>query len=151
MSRTLQKLIHAGCRELGLDSEARHALQRTVTGKESLADMSEAELTLVVNRLKQDGFRPAPGAKQRFKPAPRADLRLIHVIWRKLGEAGALERPGRAGLNAFVRSSFEAKWGTVPAEVDMLRDWQQIDDVLQALIAWGRRAGIDFDWSRIGK
>ena len=73
------------------------------------------------------------------------------MLWTKLGEAGALERPGRAGLNAFIRSRFEGKWSSVPADIDMLREWSQIDDVLQSLMAWGKRAKIDFDWGSIGK
>jgi hypothetical protein len=28
----------------------------------------------------------------------------------------------------------------------MLREWKLIDDVIQALKSWGRRADIDFDW-----
>jgi phage gp16-like protein len=147
--RNLQRMIHAGCRQLGLDAEARRALQQQVTGKASMSEMTAAELRLVVDRLKKDGFEAKGGGRR--KPAPRADLRLIHVLWRKLGEAGALERPDRAGLNAFIRTRFEARWGAVPADVDMLRDWHQIDAVLQALIAWGKRAEIDFDWSEISK
>ncbi|HBM58541.1 MAG TPA: regulatory protein GemA [Citreicella sp.] len=144
--RSLQSMIHVGCRQLGLDAEARRALQQQVTGKASLSEMTAAELRLVVDRLAKDGFKAE--TRGRRKPAPRADLRLIHVLWRKLGEAGALERPDRAGLNTFIRARFEASWGAVPADVDMLRDWHQIDAVLQALIAWGRRARIDFDWSK---
>ncbi|ALF02074.1 MULTISPECIES: gp16 family protein [Salipiger] len=143
MSRSLQKMIHVGCRELGLDREARHALQLSVTGKDSLADMSEAELTLIVNRLKQDGFRPKSGKRPK---APRKDLRLIHVLWAELGKAGELDKPGRDGLNAFIRRRFEGSWGSVPADVDMLRDWKQIDDVIQALKSWADRAGILLDW-----
>ncbi|MGR3481655.1 gp16 family protein [Salipiger marinus] len=144
--RSLQRMIHVGCRQLGLDAEARRALQQQVTGKASLSEMTAAELRLVVDRLTKDGFRAE--TRGRRKPAPRADLRLIHVLWRKLGEAGVLERPDRAGLNTFIRARFEARWGAVPADVDMLRDWQQIDAVLQALIAWGRRAQIDVVWSK---
>ena len=71
----------------------------------------------------------------------------MHVLWRKLGDAGALERPNRAGLNTFIRSQFETKWGSVPADVDMLRDPQKIEAVIAALKAWGKRVGIDFDWN----
>ena len=145
MTRPLQKLIFAACRQLGLDDEARRDLQVRVTGKASMRDMDEADLRLVVNRLKAAGFEDKPRAP-RHKPAPRADLRMIHVLWRKLGEAGAVTRPGRDGLNAFVRARFGKVWGSVPADVDMLRDWRQIDAVIQALKDWGKRAGIDFDW-----
>ena len=150
MTRALQRLVHVACRELHIDAEARHDLQLAVTGKASMADMSEADLTKLIDRLKADGFKVS--LKPR-KTAPRADLRLIHVLWAKLGQKGALDRPDRPGLNAFIRSRFEATWSSVPADVDMLRDHNQIDAVVQALKDWGRRAGIDFDWkaSRGGK
>lgn len=148
MTRALQKLIHVGCRELGLDADARRDMQFRVVKKHSLSDMTGDELDLVLRHLKEAGFSPAPrkfGAKH--KRAPRADLRLVHVLWKKLGEAGELRDPSRAGLNAFIRKRFREAWGTVPADVDMLREHMQIDDVIQALKAWGQRTDIDFDWS----
>jgi len=145
MNRSLHKLIFAACRQLGLDDEARRDLQVSVTGKASLREMNDGELKLVVNRLKQNGFEDKP-RNPRHKPAPRADLRMIHVLWRKLGQAGALRDPSRAGLNRFIRARFEKTWGSVPADVDMLREWKLIDDVIQALKSWGQRADIDFDW-----
>ena len=144
MTRALQKLVHVACRELHIDAEARHDLQLAVTGKASMADMTEADLIKLIDRLKADGFKVS------LKPrsaAPRPDLRLIHVLWSKLGRKGVLDRPDRAGLNAFIRSRFEATWSSVPADVDMLRDHKQIDAVVQALKDWGRRAGIDFDFA----
>lgn len=151
MTRALQRKVHVACRKLGLDSEDRRALQLEVTGKASMTDMTERDLTLVIDRLKTSGFVETKTGNRRHKAAPRADLRLVHVLWRKLGEAGALERADRAGLNAFIRSQFGAKWQSVPADVDMLRDWKQIDAVINALVSWGKRAKIDFDWERIGK
>lgn len=145
MNRSLQKLIFTACRQLGYDDEVRRDLQVSVTGKASLRDMNDGELMLVVNRLKQDGFEDKP-RNPPHKPAPRADLRMIHVLWRKLGQAGALRDPSRRGLNTFIRARFEVTWGSVPADVDMLRDWQQIDAVIQALKSWGQRAEIEFDW-----
>lgn len=47
MTCTLQKLIHFGCRDL----------QLSVCGKVSMSDMTEADLTAVLNRLKSDGFK----------------------------------------------------------------------------------------------
>ena len=146
MTRALQRLVHVACRELHIDAEARHDLQLAVTGKASMADMTEADLTRLVDRLKADGFKVSPKPRSAKPAAPRADLRLIHVLWSKLAQKGVLDRPDRAGLNAFNRSRFEASWSSVPADVDMLRDHQQIDAVVQALKDWGRRVGIDFDW-----
>ncbi len=146
MSRALQRKIHVGCRALGLDSAARQALQLVVTGKASMTDMSEADLNAVLNRLKQDGFKASSGSKKHAK-ASRPDLRLVHVLWRKLGETGQLRDASRAGLNKFIRSRFGNAWNNVPADVDMMRDHAEIDQVIQALKSWGQRADIDFDWS----
>jgi phage gp16-like protein len=146
MTRSLQQLIHVGCRELHLDQEARRDLQLAVCNKASMRDMSTAELTKVLDRLKADGFKPDFKAGKKRAAAPRADLRLIHVLWRKLGQAGQLRAPTRTGLNSFVQARFGKVWGSVPADIDMLRDWAQIDQVIQALKCWGERADIDFDW-----
>jgi len=147
MTRVLQQKVHVGCRQLGMDAEARRALQLAVTGKHSMKDMSDADLLMVIDRLKGDGFKPSSKGPRKHKAASRNDLRLIHVLWRKLGEAGELRDPSRTGLNKFVQDRFGNTWGSVPADVDMLRQWSQIDAVIQALKSWGARADIDFDWS----
>lgn len=147
MSRALVKLVHVGCRSLGLDEETRRELQLVVTGKASLAEMTDGEIARVVDALKARGFQPAaPGAggKRKAHPAaPRADLRLVHALWSQLGRAGAVRQPGRSGLNAFIRARFAKKWGAVPADIDMLRDWSQIRDVIDALKDMCRRAGVE--------
>lgn len=141
--RGLQKLVHVGCRELGIDSDTRRELQLVACGKASMTDMNEADLTQVVDALKARGFAPNKrGGKKRYPTAPRADLRLVHVLWHKLSDAGVLDKPGRPGLNAFVRSQFEAKWGSVPIDIDALRDADKINAVVRALKAWCKRAGV---------
>ena len=142
-ARSLQRLIHVGCRQLGLDADLRHDLQLAATGKASMADMTEAELERVVEALQQRGFAPGfkEGAKGRRGAAPRADLRYMHVLWGLLATKGKVEG-GREGLNAFVRSRFGKAWGAEALDVDALRDWRQIADVIEALKAMCRRAGI---------
>lgn len=145
MSRALQKLVHVGCRELGLDGETRRDLQLMVTGKASMQDMTDAELQRMVDALKMRGFVPAPALSHlRSRPAaPRADVRFCHVMWRLLAQKGAVREPGPAGLNAFVRARFEKKWGHVPIDIDAMREWGEIADVVDALKDWCRREGID--------
>lgn len=140
--RSLQQQIHVACRDLGLDTEARHAVQLAATGKASMSGMSVSDLQLVVDHLKAHGWTPSAG-KNRKPRAPRRDLRLAHKLWSLLGEAGALEKPDRAGLNAFVRHQFEGKWQSVPLDIDVLTDPGQINDVISALKAWCRRAGVE--------
>ncbi|MFD1914135.1 phage protein GemA/Gp16 family protein [Halodurantibacterium flavum] len=142
--RSLQRTVHLACRQLGLDADMRRDLQLAVTGRASMADMTEADLKKVIEALVKRGFKPSfkPGARGRHAPAPRADLRYVHVLWRQLGAAGALKRPDRGGLNAFVRSRFEGKWQSVPIDIDALRDAGQINDVIRALKDMCVRAGI---------
>jgi phage gp16-like protein len=139
MTANMKRMIHVACRELGLDGEARRDLQLAVTGKASMTDMSDADLKLLLERLKADGFKAAPKS---HKTAPRADLRYVHVLWGLLAKKGVLKKPGRAGLNAFVRSRFEGKWQSVPLDIDMLQDAGQINDVTRALKDWCEREHI---------
>lgn len=148
-ARTLQQQIHIACRDLGLDADARHDIQIAACGKASMRDMSEAALQRVLNHLKERGWTGGfkqgakrPRNKCHHKAAPRGDLRLVHVLWRKLGQAGALREPGRAGLNKFIRTRFEGRWGAVPIDVDILRDHRQISQVITALKAWCAREGV---------
>jgi phage gp16-like protein len=142
--RRLQRTVHAACRELGLDDEDRRGLQLVATGKASMADMDEDELKAVLKALEKRGFRPGG----RRPAAPRADLRLAHALWGRLGRAGKLKRPGRAGLNAFVRSRFGEAWGSVPVDIDALRDAEQINAVVEALKTICRREGVAVDRGR---
>ncbi len=145
MTANLRKLIHVGCKQLRLDNDTRHDLQLMATGKASMSDMTEAELMKVVKALKDRGFEPGFNgrSKGRHGVAPRADLRFVHVLWGLLADAGELKKPGRDGLNAFVRSRFEGKWKSVPIDIDTLRDPSQINDVIRALKDWCRRARVD--------
>lgn len=101
------KMIHVACKQLGLDAEHRHDLQLLVTGKASLSDMTDAEHQAVLEALKKRGFKPGfkGAAKGRRAPAPRADLRYVHVLWTLLGDAGALKKPGRDGLADMTRKA----------------------------------------------
>lgn len=141
--RALQKLVHVGCRELGLDADTRRDLQLVSTGKPSMAGMSEADLNKVVGELKKRGFRPKSGTSAKRPASDRPDIRFCHVMWRLLHEAGVAKVAGAKGLNAFVRSRFEKTWGHVPLDIDHLREPAQIRAVVEALKDWCARAGVD--------
>lgn len=146
-ARTLQRMIHVGCKQLGLDSDARRDLQLITTGRASMSDMSDADLRKMVDALKargfKAGFKGASSGRKSRPAAPRADLRYIHVLWGLLGKAGVLKRPGREGLNAFIRSRFEGKWQSVPIDIDALHDAGQINDVIRALRDMCARNGVE--------
>ena len=144
-ANTVLKTIHVACRDLGMDNDTRRDLQLLVTGKDSLTAMTPAEHLAVLEALKAKGFKPSAGKASRThrRPATRKDIRFCHVLWGKLHKAGAVDLPGAAGLNAFIRARFEKAWGAVPFDIDGLRDWKQIATVIEALKAMCLRAGID--------
>lgn len=137
------KAIYAGIRAVGIeDEDDRRALYARVTGKFRLREMSPRDKDAVLAELRRLGFGSAAA---RRPEAPRGDLRFIHVMWRLLGDQRAIRKAGRAGLNAFIRARFEAKWGHVPLDVDQMREWAEINDVVEALRAMCRRAGINLE------
>ena len=124
--------------------DTRHALQPVTTGKASLADMTEAELEVVVAAPRAHGFKPPHGfAHKGRKAAARGDTRFAHVLWGKLALAAAVDRKGAAGLNACIRARFERAWGAAPRDVDQMQDPGQIATGVEALKAMCRRAGMD--------
>lgn len=141
--RNLQRLIHVGAKQLGIDSATRHDLQLRVVGKSSMADMTDSELRAIATEMKRMGFKA--DAQGRRPPARRADIRFCHVMWRLLNEAGATKISGAKGLNAFIRARFEKTWGHVPIDIDTMTEWEQIKDVVEALKSWCAREGIELN------
>lgn len=143
MTRALQKMVHVGCRELGLDGETRRDLQLLVTGKASMLDMDEADLAKLVTALKERGFKPQAGNSRKRRPAAkRADVRFAHVLWGKLHKAGAVDQGGAKGLNAFLRARFEKAWGAAVFDIDTMQDHRQIATLIEALKGMCTRAGV---------
>ncbi len=143
--RPLKREIHGACRQLGLDSDTRHALQLQATGKASMTEMGRADLLKLKDALKAKGYTPRPRAEKHAKnwrtKSPRPEIRKIHVLWRLLADAGVQQRGARA-LNAFINSTkFAAKWGHNPRDVDMLPG-EMAMDVIEALKVICRRNGI---------
>lgn len=145
MTGNLKRKIHVACRQLGLDGDARKAMQCQVTGKESMTDMTEGDLLKVVGHLKGAGFKDKPGGRKKHPRAKHGGVRLIHVLWSLLGAHGKLKDPTRTGLNKFIRSRFGNTWGAELADVDMLTEHEQISDVINALKDWCWRAGIELE------
>lgn len=137
---SLRRQIFVACRDLGLDDAARHDVQHAACGKTSMRDMKSADFNAVLSHLKARGFKP--GRSGTYKSANRADLRLIHVLWGLLGKSGKLKDPSRKGLNRFIRKRFEGVWGSVPIDVDALRDVNKITDIITALKNWCDREGV---------
>ncbi|WP_254453083.1 phage protein GemA/Gp16 family protein [Ruegeria atlantica] len=136
----LMRAVFAACKRLGLETEARHDVQLRVTGHASLRDMNSKDIARLLKHLDRLTGPDRRRGQRGHALAPRGDLRLIHALWTELGRRGALTRPGRAGLNAFIRSRFEGHWAYVPIDVDALSDPACINDVIRALKAMMARS-----------
>ena len=139
---TAMRAIYACARQLDMDEgDRRDVIERVHPGVRSLSGLDETGMIAVATEFQR--LTPKPKAKRGL--APRADLRFVHVLWSLLGDAGKLKKPGRDGLNAFIRSRFENKWSAVPLDIDAVRDHEQIADVIDALKAWCHREGVELE------
>lgn len=94
----LLKMLHAGARRAGMDEETRRAWMEKHCGKRSAADCCDAELSLLVDVLRDLGALE-PNSNAALPPTGRAD-RPTQQQWRyalgvskKLGMSGAAHDP----------------------------------------------------------
>lgn len=130
------------CKELGMTDEDRHDFQELHTGKTSLTVMTLPDVNKLIAELKNKGWNPRrPGRR----PAENsADKRFIWVLWRLLGDAGAV-KPGRAALRAFISNrNYHDKWGKPVTDVSFLSQ-ERAADVIEALKDICRRNGVKLD------
>jgi hypothetical protein len=76
ITRALQKLVHVGCRELGIDADTRRDLQKMVCGKASLADMTEHDHDTKANLAATTAADPTLIVTQGW----------TRVLWRRKGK-----------------------------------------------------------------
>jgi hypothetical protein len=126
-SRTsMVKAVRAACRRLRMDDDDRHALQREVTGKRSMSDMTLAELGKLLDRLNRDWKGPM---------GHRAHVGKIRALWWSLYWLGAVDRPDDEALGAFVARQ------TGKARLQFLGS-KEAFRVIEALKAMAARAGV---------
>lgn len=124
----LIKAIHAAARSRGIDADSRHALQKEVTGKESLTDMTVQELARVLDRI---------NGKERAAAPHRPWAGKIRALWWTLYWLGEIHDTSDKGIDAFVK-----RQGGVVA----LRflDHRGAPAVIEALKSWAKRAGVEW-------
>ena len=84
--------IHIAKKELGLDDSTYRGVLWDRYGKETAADLTDRQAADLIDLFRQKGWRPIS-----FRQAG-----LIHVLWRRLEDAGALKHPGERSLGGFV-------------------------------------------------
>lgn len=146
MSVAAFKLIAVGCRELGIDDDARKEMLRSRYGVESRKDLSADQLNDLIEHLKASGFRPTrAGQAQGGRKRPMSKhgyIRKLWALWGNLKRAGVLDATDTdAALVAFVNRHRKA--GHMD-HIDQL-EWMteaEASPIIEALKAWCRREGL---------
>lgn len=132
------KAIHAECRTLGIDADARHDIQRDLTGKASLSDMSLPEVTRVLDAIKN---RDTATNEWRFVFRMPLDRRAYgKKIYRLAERVGPLmDPPQKIASKAYIEGITKQMRGTTqPLE---FCDGDQLHKVVQALEVFLKRHG----------
>lgn len=140
-----QAQIHVARKQLGLDDDTYRDVLERVTGRRTSKGLDGRQMAAVIDEFKRLGWAAARPKVRSVEP--RADLRLIYVLWRLLVEAGHVGA-GRQALNAFIAApNFQRKWGEVPTDLRFLTQ-PRAADVIEALKDMCSRHGVDLDLPR---
>lgn len=135
-----RKAIFAACKALGLSAEERHDVQRAVTGKTSLTDMTPAELERLREHLNRRTKGPAkPANEWSFVFKLTADRQPYgKKIFRLAERMGALQTPPVPVISkAYLEGiSAQMRGTTQPLE---FCDAEQLHKLVQALEVYLKR------------
>lgn len=142
-------LIHMAKATLWLNREDYEHVLRTVTGKDSAADMNAAEREKLLQHFKAKGFQVRPSAKsQQARPGAVQSLdgsqhRKLRALWYALADAGVVMRPtGAVACDHAVEVWAKRQLtGTRLGPLDALRfaSGEQLNKLIEEMKAWGLR------------
>lgn len=130
----LIKLIHVARRELDMDDDTYRLMlanMKGLGGATSSAVLSVPKLLLVLEQLKQRGFKVRPNKKAKRPMADDDQSKKIRALWLTLHEIGEVRDPSEAALVKFVRGMTKVaalQWlSTAQASqvIENLKQWQQ--------------------------
>jgi phage gp16-like protein len=96
--------IHVAKAQLGLDDAAYRAMLKSITGKESCAQLSASDLSRVLDAVKDKGWKPKAAKKAKSK-APLADsdqAKKIRALWLQLRNLGVLRDSSEKALGSYI-------------------------------------------------
>lgn len=131
--------IHSGCKQLGIDEDARRAIYARVTGKASLKLMSPGEKEAVVGELRRLGFKLAsrrPNGRARLSGKFAGKLQ---ALWITAYNLDIVDNRDDAALEAFIRRQ------TGLERERFLYHASDAAKVIEALKKWiAREGGVDW-------
>lgn len=144
------KLIHIARQSLKLDEDVyRSLLSRFGNGATSSKDLSASQRRHLLQHFKNSGFKLRPtsgktGGEWRREP----QMRKLRAMWYRLADAGAVDQPAdSAGCDAAVEAWARRQLSTDTPPLDALRfaSGPQMDKLIEAMKAWGRRVGAEIE------
>ncbi len=135
--RQLLAKIHIARKAMALEEDSYRALLARITGRDSAADIGNADLVRVVEEFKRLGWKDAPAKARRAghrQLAPGAEAAKARALWLNLYHLGVIADPAEAKLDAFARRM---------TGKDSLRflDQAGMDRLIKALRGWLERVG----------
>lgn len=101
----LIKLIHVARRELRIDEDTYRLMlagMKGLDGATSTADLSVPNLLLVLEQLKQKGFKVRPNKKAKRPLADDEQSKKIRALWLTLHDMGVIRDPSEEALAKYV-------------------------------------------------
>ena len=130
----LIKLIHIAKRDLGLTDETYQDILYVATKQTSCSKLSIEQLHVVIERLKEKGFR----VKAKDGVRNPAQINLILKLWQDLAAAGAINDGSRNALNAYIKRMTAQKNGIGIDSIDWL-DSDNASHIVECLKQWNKR------------
>lgn len=128
----LLRAVRAAANRIGIEDDDRKALQKELTGKASLADMTPAELGKMLDHFNRDDKGRGLGGSQ-----TRPHISKVRALWWTLYWLNEVDSPNDKALDAFVRRQ------TGIAALRFL-DHRNAPSVIEALKRMAERAGVNW-------
>ncbi|MBI1262973.1 MAG: DUF1018 domain-containing protein [Rhizobiales bacterium] len=140
--RALTSKVHVAKKALALDDETYRLILDTRYGKRSSADLTDAQLTELVEHFKSLGFKPVKKGnawRPSARPAGSALHGKIRALWLSLYHLGVISDASEKALTAFAKRVSGGK----ATGIDALQwlDEGASNKVIEALKSWAQREG----------
>lgn len=144
------KLIHIARNSLKLEDDSYRALlARYGNGATSSKALTASQRRHLLNHFKACGFKLRPtsgkaGGEWRREP----QMRKLRAMWYRLAEAGAVDNPANgeacdAAVEAWAKRQLQHD--TPPLDALRFASGPQMDKLIEAMKAWGRRVGAEIE------
>lgn len=121
--RTIQ-LIHVAKGKLAIGEETYRVMLGNLTGKQSCTDMTDAELSMVFNHLRNVGFKPQPSLRNKRR-------QMLRDLWAQLAASGKVRVDTADALAQWAQRQGV---GDIGSATD-----QQYSQLIEALKQWQSR------------